>query len=468
MQYTLVVTSCDRHDLLKTTLESFVQMSDQVPRHTIIVEDGDLDMPEWLKPLRGSLGGVVTWLKNGKRLGQIHSIDRAYAEVNTPYIFHCEDDWRFIRTGFIRDSFDVLDKYGDILTVSLRGAEWNHPAVADPKFPFRIAQPYWGGCWGGLAFNPGLRRRGDYVRIGSSYGKHTGYGTHGLDHEKHLSKKLLDMGYRIACLPSQYVEHIGAGRSRAIEPLAAPPRILIAIPACTHFAYGRFESESSPHYDPKNTPYGKDIHVSGVNPRIDAVRRTWWKDVGNHRGVEARFFFGKTDAPVPSVEDEVHLECPDHYEALPLKTRAICKWALEHDFDFLFKCDDDTAVYIDRLVAEINEGQPDYAGYLNGTVCTGGPGYVLSRRAMRIVAYGSPGSWAEDVSAAQLLVNAGVYPTMLERHHPGGSNHWFFPQGFDPALIPPRTVTIHAVKPEDMIRWYEHKEGFPCPSNTQT
>jgi hypothetical protein len=37
----------------------------------------------------------------GKKVGQIKAIDMVYMWVETPYIFHFEDDWEFLAKGFI-------------------------------------------------------------------------------------------------------------------------------------------------------------------------------------------------------------------------------------------------------------------------------------------------------------------------------------------------------------------------------
>ena len=50
-----------------------------------------------------SFGVAARTLVNAVQLGQMRSIDRAYAQVTTPLIFHCEDDWLFTRGGFIRE-----------------------------------------------------------------------------------------------------------------------------------------------------------------------------------------------------------------------------------------------------------------------------------------------------------------------------------------------------------------------------
>ena len=48
------------------------------------------------------------WLATGKRIGQMPAIDEAYRQVETEYIFHCEDDWEFTAPGFIERSLAVL------------------------------------------------------------------------------------------------------------------------------------------------------------------------------------------------------------------------------------------------------------------------------------------------------------------------------------------------------------------------
>src|SRR5450830_1702387 len=97
---TLVVTSCGRFDLLKRTLETFDLFNTADIREVFITEDsGDeavrLAIPEhWRSHCK--------FLINRPKLGQLASIDLAYESVKTPYIFHCEDDWRFIARGLSR------------------------------------------------------------------------------------------------------------------------------------------------------------------------------------------------------------------------------------------------------------------------------------------------------------------------------------------------------------------------------
>ena len=58
--------------------------------------------------------------------------------------------------------------------------------------------------------------------------------------------------------------------------------------------------------------------------------------------------------------------CPDDYASLPQKTRGFCRWALANaEFEYLFKCDDDTYICLDRLLA-VPSGL-DYCGWKLGS-----------------------------------------------------------------------------------------------------
>ena len=233
--YTLVITSCARHDLLRITLDSFIKYADLLPAATIIVEDGGVDAPAWLSSdhQKNNLPNTQ-FIKNDPKLGQVASIDRGYAEVKTPYIFHCEDDWQFIATGFVIPSYDILKEYSGISQVDLRGPAWGHTLVDDPRYPFKIAEPGWGGGYGGLAWNPGLRRLCDYKNVFGTFmehavpaEKHSDAETariEGLNkpsptgHEKnawkeaYFSQMMLDREFNIASLDKEYVRHTGRHR----------------------------------------------------------------------------------------------------------------------------------------------------------------------------------------------------------------------------------------------------------------
>lgn len=468
---TMVVTACGRNELLRDTLDSFIRVNcgGAKPDRTIIVEDGMAGMPEWLKEnihYYSANFGTVEYVKNEARMGQVYSIDRAYSLVKTDYIFHCEEDWVFQQGGdFLRQSKEILGTYPQIIQVSLRGDTGWHQLIDDPKYPgMKVCMPYWKGGWGGISWNPGLRRLSDYQRLGS-YGRHLSYSATGLASEQSLSRKLLDMGYRIADLGRPIVVHTGGNQSRSAGFAPTVPKMLIAILACHEFKYSKWESGDSPSFNPGNAyngeAYGTGIHISGENTRTAALRDTWTKDVAGFPNVDCKFFYG-TPHDRPALEDEVFLSCGDSYADLPAKTIEICKYALAHDYGYVFKCDDDSLVYVDRILQEVMGSHADYAGYLNGRVATGGTGYWLSRRAFGIIAnHASPANhWAEDVSVSKCLFHHNIQGVHLAGHRTGKSDHWFWPDGkFDAATLPSDASAIHAVQPDVMRQWYAHKEG---------
>jgi hypothetical protein len=204
--YTLVVTSCCRFDLLEKTLRSFYDVADVAPQELIVVEDS---ADEQVRNIVDGLGVPAQTLIRGARLGQMQAIDHAYANVKTPLIFHCEDDWFFTRSGFIEESTRILQARSDVSMVGLRPrselnalirgspVKWLDETAyfeTDPKLhPERFS----------YSFNPGLRRLADYCRLGPFAP---------LGEEADVSYAFKQAGYRIAYLEVPAVTHIGDGR----------------------------------------------------------------------------------------------------------------------------------------------------------------------------------------------------------------------------------------------------------------
>lgn len=111
-------------------------------------------------------------------------------------------------------------------------------------------------------------------------------------------------------------------------------------------------------------------------------RETWIKDIP--RCVDYKFFLGMPNTG-DAAEDEVFLGCGDGYYDLTDKTKAICRWALEHGYTFIYKTDTDTLVYPTRLL-ECGFENWEYTGGKNTWFASGGSGYCLSKRAMQLVA----------------------------------------------------------------------------------
>ncbi|WP_122585806.1 glycosyltransferase family 2 protein [Pseudomonas viridiflava] len=206
---TLVVTSCGRFDLLKRTLETFDRFNTAAIRHVLITEDsGDVQVeaciPEhWRAHTR--------FLINNPKLGQMRSVDAAYALIETSWVFHCEDDWDFYRPHFIEESMILLENDPQALQVWLRS--FNHDLQIHSPYVYlnerEVVQsiPFYklGSHkpeWQGFSFNPGLRRLADYKQ-------HAPYAGHG--GEKKLSQLFASENRYALILENDAVLHTGFG-----------------------------------------------------------------------------------------------------------------------------------------------------------------------------------------------------------------------------------------------------------------
>ncbi|MEL6361911.1 MAG: glycosyltransferase [Pseudomonadota bacterium] len=216
IDYTVVVTSCGRFDLLAQTLSSLFAHVDVAPVETVIIEDSGASLPE--NAIEG-VSGPKRIIQNPVNLGQMASIDRAYAKVSTPLVFHCEDDWAFLRGGFIRQSADLLAAMPDVSMVSLRARGALNPLLRHLPSEIMGEVPYFRARadlhpeYFGYSFNPGLRRKADYDRFAPLAA---------IGHEADVSHAFKRAGFVMAYLEEPAVEHIGEGRH--VDDPAAPKR----------------------------------------------------------------------------------------------------------------------------------------------------------------------------------------------------------------------------------------------------
>lgn len=185
---TLVITSCGRVDLLERTIDSIFKYY-FFPKERFVVIDDSGDPKVW-EILNSKLSDKSTLILNKTNLGLIKSVDIAYDIVNTEYIFHCEDDWLFYRSGFIENSLDILEFDNKIKQVLLRSIYHdyliNHPVdinvnpivikenvcykikLKDNVNKANILSQYSSSDldWSAFSFNPGLLRTADYKEAG--------------------------------------------------------------------------------------------------------------------------------------------------------------------------------------------------------------------------------------------------------------------------------------------------------------
>lgn len=216
---TVCLTSCNRFDLLQKTLDIFFKLNKYPIDRFIITEDSaDYNMKN---KILSTYGNKVELIFNEKNLGLYKSIDNMYNSVNTEYIFHMEDDWIVgPHPNFIKDSMDILDERSDINQVWIRSIsefpQWIEPEIntTSTKVDYRLVMRNHLGSWSGFSFNPGLRRKSDYVKMfpnGYSYfaDPNVFQGTPEFTCNNHA----IIFDYRAAILTNSKCIHIGGGRT---------------------------------------------------------------------------------------------------------------------------------------------------------------------------------------------------------------------------------------------------------------
>lgn len=204
------------------------------------------------------------------------------------------------------------------------------------------------------------------------------------------------------------------------------------------------------------------IIVGVLTQLIETERRlacsdTWVCRLKQSHNVLPVFLVGdKVSQPILN-GDVLHLNCRDDYMALAYKTKAFCQWALTQEFDYLFKCDDDTFIATDRFLEYVPMG--DYIGvdpcdHINPKFASGGAGYWLSRRAAQVVAnmpiegicnaYGVK-PCSEDMVVYHALNHADIKFIQDKRFQAWNQPHRHPHAGNE-------IITCHYIKPDEMCR----------------
>jgi hypothetical protein len=191
--------------------------------------------------------------------------------------------------------------------------------------------------------------------------------------------------------------------------------------------------------------------------RRQACNATWVRRLKASPNVRVVFLVGANNVEAKLEADILNLPCKDDYDSLVYKTKEFCRWALTQDFDYLFKCDDDTFVVADRFLKYDPCGR-DYIGIdpsdqANPRFASGGAGYWLSRDAVEIVARMNVeqvisetalNGWAEDYS---------VYWVLKEKfalHNDLRFQPWNLPHTFPKSSN--EIITTHYIQPSEMHR----------------
>jgi len=197
-----------------------------------------------------------------------------------------------------------------------------------------------------------------------------------------------------------------------------------------------------------DAPAGKRIFVAVCSCHLSTERRqavgeTWLNSLP--AGMAALVFVGEGRGKVE--EGVVQLPAADDYCSLPEKMHAIFRYVLQHyEFDYFFKCDDDTYLCAERLPYLIKEGV-DFLGdetLTRENFAQGGAGYLVSRHGLeKLSEAGFPFRGPEDVYITRLAVRLGLSTEASAKLRRGSE---------EPPSPRNDLVTAHHVSPELMRR----------------
>jgi hypothetical protein len=222
---TVCVTSCNRPNLLFDTIESFLSLNTYPITKFVVIEDSNNE--NIIDKLSKQYSFMNIIFNNGN-IGQIKSIDRAYKDIHTKYIFHIEDDYKFHgNSNFIKESIDILEENDNIHQVWVRHIEnynTSHNTIEgmfehDTKLtsngsPYKMVSSPHCGNWCGFSFNPGLRRLSDYHKIfPNGYSELLCDGDQAVMTEFKCNARAMENNYRAAVLLNGACDNIGHNQS---------------------------------------------------------------------------------------------------------------------------------------------------------------------------------------------------------------------------------------------------------------
>ncbi len=228
---TVVIPSCNRPELMEQTLACLMP---HVERHRMPVLIGEnCGFTDEVRACVDAIAGRhpeaairlfdLTRADNPRmpQRRMLRSVDRLYARVDTPFIFHCEDDWWLSEDDFITPSRAILDRFPDIKIVRLSERSikpWPdenrrltihyEPSSTVTFWYSRYGGP--NGDYGAFTFHPGLRRQSDYIESFETYER--------FGHESEISRHGQRLGHRVAILEGVHARHIGSESRMANTP----------------------------------------------------------------------------------------------------------------------------------------------------------------------------------------------------------------------------------------------------------
>lgn len=201
---TLCITSCGRLDLLSHTLDSFMPDHQIDIAKSIVIDDANsIEIKDWVTEHYPNTDVLL----NEHQLGQMKSIDKMYSHVETPLIFHGEDDWLFEKGSTIMACKKIMAAEPKASVVCVRKITDLQQRFQDNCIRKEIDGVKYAMMpldihpeWLSFSFNPSLVKKS----LWEQYGPYAQYGT-----EERISMVMKKDGWMVAFLDPGSCHHIG-------------------------------------------------------------------------------------------------------------------------------------------------------------------------------------------------------------------------------------------------------------------
>ena len=246
------------------------------------------------------------------------------------------------------------------------------------------------------------------------------------------------------------------------------PKLLVCVMTCHRLDY--FIDDLTIDWCTQNNLRSLDQQA-----RVNTIRDTWVNGL-KELDIPYKFFYGtvlrdakpnrrvpETHILRPALSDEIYLPCGDNYTQNPAKMKAICRWALDHGYDYILRTDDDTFIYPDRLFAT-NWDQYNYSGSCATDDFHPGGCLFLSRRMMELVIAAPVTNYADDVWMGQVARDNRI----MMNHLPNCRNQWGTGYKVPIDIDPTGIASFHSCTPEVMRRLYVYGQNPTSAVDTQT
>lgn len=220
---TVVMTTCKRYDLFHKTIDSFIEMCQDLDKYVtdfIVIDDQssdeDIDKMTKMYPFLKIIRKPIELKGHAKSMNMLHTL------ITTPYFIILEDDWEFvIADNYITKCFDILDNdsnigqallnlnYAEDFTIgsNIQGAELKKTSSGQNYYLHRFdnTKAYeYPNChyWPHFSFRVGLTRTEILNKIGK-------FSEEPIHFEMEFAHRYQKAGFKTAFLNSIVAYHTG-------------------------------------------------------------------------------------------------------------------------------------------------------------------------------------------------------------------------------------------------------------------